>query len=107
MLPAGWGLIAAISALRSMAAVLTLVRTLPEAESCSFSESDETPEIPLDEGDREGSSGLISSGMKVTLGMVRPWRPKPIAAPNAVRLPRHTLLSKTSIFASGGIRCGD
>jgi hypothetical protein len=52
-----------------MAAVLTLVRTPPGPESCSFSESDETPEIPVDEGDREGPSGLISSGMEVTFGM--------------------------------------
>ena len=55
-----------------MAAVLTLDRTLSEAESCSFSWSGETLEVPPDEEDTAGRSGLVSSGMKGESGIGAP-----------------------------------
>src|ERR1017187_8972995 len=71
-----------------MAAVLTLVRTPPGRESCSFSCSGETPEAPADDGDTAGRRDLVSSGMKVTLGIRATGDPNPACAPAADRLPR-------------------
>jgi hypothetical protein len=51
-----------------MAAVLTLDRTRLWGESCSFPCSAGPPEVPADEGDTAGRSGLAWSGMKGYLG---------------------------------------
>src|SRR5579863_10076678 len=51
-----------------MATVLTLVRTPRRAESCSFSAADESPEVRAGVGDTLARCGLVSSGMRVTLG---------------------------------------
>src|SRR5579863_7185475 len=74
-----------------MAAVLTLVRTPPERESCSFSGSSETPELPVDDGDTAGLDGLVSSGMRGYFGHRADRDPKRMRAP--ARIGYHGLIA--------------
>src|ERR1700689_1051828 len=60
------GVVAAISMPRSSAAVLTLVSTPSPPESCTSSGSEESAEVPLDEGDRGVRDGFGSSPMQRT-----------------------------------------